>query len=150
MIFHKKKIRKFLLNNFFFLLILCATLLINFYMICPKFIFQDLFLYCTKKVPEYHNQFWYFQHGGETHFLVLAQTLIQAYVMPYHTVTLKSCNEKTLHHNINWSAQHFKSFIYSAIHSAIWRQKAEAPSREVQTIYDTMAQLSVLKSGQKL
>ena len=47
-----------------------------FYMIRPEFIFQDLFLYCTKKVPKNHNKFWYFRHGGETHFLVLAQTLI--------------------------------------------------------------------------
>ena len=38
--------------------------------------FQDLLLYCTKKVAENHNQFFHFRHGGETHFLVLAQTLI--------------------------------------------------------------------------
>ena len=38
-------------------------------------IFQDLLLYCTKKVPENHNHFFHFRHGGETHFQVLAQTL---------------------------------------------------------------------------
>ena len=47
-----------------------------FFMIRLVFIFQDLIFYCTKKVPKNHNQFWYFRHGGETHFLVLAQTLI--------------------------------------------------------------------------
>ena len=38
--------------------------------------FQDLLLYGTKKVADNHNQFFHFRHGGETHFLVLAQTLI--------------------------------------------------------------------------
>ena len=38
--------------------------------------FQDLLLYCTKKVPENHNKIIHFHHGGETHFLVLAKTLI--------------------------------------------------------------------------
>ena len=38
--------------------------------------FQDLPFYCTKKVPKNHNQYCHFCHGGETHFLVLAQTLI--------------------------------------------------------------------------
>ena len=37
---------------------------------------QDLPFYCTKKVPKIHNQFFHFCHGGGTHFLVLAQTLI--------------------------------------------------------------------------
>jgi hypothetical protein len=41
-----------------------------------ELIFQDLLLYGTKKVPENHNQFFHFRHGGETHFLVLAQTFI--------------------------------------------------------------------------
>ena len=36
---------------------------------------EDLIFYCTNKVPKNHNQFWYFCHRGETHFLVLAQTL---------------------------------------------------------------------------
>ena len=39
-----------------------------------ELIFQDL--YCTKKVPENHINFVHFCHGGDTHFLVLAQTLI--------------------------------------------------------------------------
>ena len=39
-------------------------------------IFQDLLLYCTKKVPKNHNQYIHFCHEGETHFLMLAQTLI--------------------------------------------------------------------------
>ena len=38
--------------------------------------FQDLPFYCTKKVPKKHNQFFHLCHGGGTHFLVLAQTLI--------------------------------------------------------------------------
>ena len=38
--------------------------------------FQDLPFYCTKKVPKNHNQFFHFHHGGGTHFLVVAQTLI--------------------------------------------------------------------------
>ena len=46
------------------------------YMDHTELIFQDLLLYGTKKVPENHNQFLHFRHGGETHFLVLAQTLI--------------------------------------------------------------------------
>ena len=46
------------------------------YMDHTELIFQDLLLYCTKKVPENHNKFFHFRHGGETHFLVLAQTLI--------------------------------------------------------------------------
>ena len=41
-----------------------------------ELIFQDLHLYGTKKVPKNHNQFFHFCHGGETHFLVLAQTFI--------------------------------------------------------------------------
>ena len=47
-----------------------------FYMNHTDFIFQGLLLYCTKKVPENRNHFFHFRHGGETHFLVLAQTLI--------------------------------------------------------------------------
>ena len=38
--------------------------------------FQDLPFYCIKKVPKNHYQFFHFRHGGGTHFLVLAQTLI--------------------------------------------------------------------------
>ena len=41
-----------------------------------KHIFQDLPFYCTNKVPKNHNQLFHFCHGGGTHFLVLAQTLI--------------------------------------------------------------------------
>ena len=41
-----------------------------------ELLIQDLLLYCTKKVPENHNNFFHFCHGGETHFLVLARTLI--------------------------------------------------------------------------
>ena len=33
---------------------------------------------------------------------------VKAYVMPHHTVTLRSCRAKTLHHYINRSAQHFE------------------------------------------
>ena len=46
------------------------------YMDHTELIFQDLLLYCTKKVSENQNQFFHFSNGGETHFLVLAQTLI--------------------------------------------------------------------------
>ena len=38
------------------------------YMDNTELIFQDILLYCTKKVAENHNQFIYFYHGGETHF----------------------------------------------------------------------------------
>ena len=41
-----------------------------------ELIFQELLLYCTKMVAENHNHFFHFRHGGETHFLVLTQTLI--------------------------------------------------------------------------
>ena len=61
--------------------------------------------------------------------------------MPYHTVTFQNCDKKTLHHYINWSAQHFESIIYSARCSATWQQKSEAQSRAVHMIADTMAQL---------
>ena len=46
-----------------------------FYMIRLVFFFQDTF-YCTNEVPKKYNQFWYFRHGVESHFLVLAKTLI--------------------------------------------------------------------------
>ena len=46
------------------------------YMNHTKPMFQDLLLYCTEKVPKNHNDFFHFHHGVETHFLVLAQTLI--------------------------------------------------------------------------
>ena len=47
------------------------------YMNHTELMFQDLlFLYCTKNVPENNNNFFHFCHRGETHFLVLAQTLI--------------------------------------------------------------------------
>ena len=48
-------------------------------MIRLVFIFQDLIFYRTKKVPKNSSQYWYFRHGGETHFLVLAQTLIYGF-----------------------------------------------------------------------
>ena len=70
--------------------------------------------------------------------------------MPHHTVTLQNCSTKTQHYYINWSAQHFESFIYSARCSAVWRQKAEALSREVQMIADTMAYFLVKKLGQQI
>ena len=47
-----------------------------FFMIRLVFIFQDQIFYCTKNVPKNHNKFGYFRHGGETHFLVLAETLM--------------------------------------------------------------------------
>ena len=43
--------------------------------------FQDLPFYCTNKVPKNHNQFFHFCHGGGTHLLVLAQTLIYIFNM---------------------------------------------------------------------
>jgi hypothetical protein len=46
------------------------------YMGHTELIFQDLLLYGTKKVPENHYHFFHFRHRGETHFLVLVQTLI--------------------------------------------------------------------------
>ena len=46
------------------------------YMDHTELIFQDQLLYCIKKVTKNHKQFFHFRHGGETHFLVLAQTLI--------------------------------------------------------------------------
>ena len=38
--------------------------------------FQYLPVDCTNKVPKNHNYFFHFCHGGGTHLLVLAQTLI--------------------------------------------------------------------------
>ena len=37
--------------------------------------FQDL-TFLLQKVPKNHNQFCHFRHGGGTHLLVFAQTLI--------------------------------------------------------------------------
>ena len=45
-------------------------------------IFQDLLLICTKWLPKNHNNCFHFCHGGETHFLVPAQTLIYAISIP--------------------------------------------------------------------
>ena len=50
------------------------------------------------------------------------------------------------HIYINWSAQHFASFIYSARCSAIWQRKVEALFREVYLIADVMALLSVAQT----
>ena len=73
----------------------------------------------------------------------------KAYVMLHPTVTLQNSDTETLHKYINWSAKHLKRLIYSARYSAIWQQKPEAPSREVQMIADTIGKLSVLKLGQQ-
>ena len=61
-------------------------------MIRLEFIFQDLFLYCTNEVPKNHNHFGYFRHGGETHFLALAQTLIYSHLQLFPSMfrTFKS------------------------------------------------------------
>ena len=50
------------------------------YMNHTELTFQDLLLYCSKKVPENHNNCFDFRHMVETHFLMLAQTLI--YMQP--------------------------------------------------------------------
>ena len=69
-------------------------------MIRMVFIFQDILFYCINKVPKNHNQFGYFRHRGETHFLVLAQTLI--YVGPlgqeglYHQRCVPRCARGSL------------------------------------------------------
>ena len=50
------------------------------YMNHTELIFQDILLCCTKKVPESHNIFFTIGTGPvrvETHFLMLAQNLIQ-------------------------------------------------------------------------
>ena len=52
------------------------------YMNHMELMIQDLLLSCTKKVPKIHYNFFHFRHGGETHFLVLAQTLIYCTVHP--------------------------------------------------------------------
>ena len=57
-----------------------------FFIIRLVFIFQDKIFYCTKKFPKNLNQFWYFRQGGETHFLVLAQTLIYVEPRGHHHV----------------------------------------------------------------
>ena len=62
------------------------------YMDHTELIFQDLLLYCTKKVAESHNQFFHFRHGGETHFLVLAQTLIYVTSQDSSTATGRHYN----------------------------------------------------------
>ena len=51
----------------------CSTIV---HMNHMEHMFQDLPFYCTKKVPKNYNHFFHFSHGGGTHFLVLAQTLI--------------------------------------------------------------------------
>ena len=52
-------------------------------------IFQDLPFYCTKKVPKIHNKFCHFRHGGGTHFLVLALTLMRLYAKTPKAINLK-------------------------------------------------------------
>ena len=54
------------------------------YMNHTKLMFQDPLLCCTKKVQKNHNDLVQFRHGGETHFLVLAQTLIQKIYSQLH------------------------------------------------------------------
>ena len=66
-----------------------------------ELIFQDLLLYGTKKVPENPNQFFHFCHGGETHFLVLAQTFIYMTInknTPRVTRTKKYLAKKWINH----------------------------------------------------
>ena len=63
----------------------CSSIL---YMVRLVFIFQDLF-YCTNKVAKNHNQFWYFCHRGEKHFLVLAQNLICLFLSPHLCTSIK-------------------------------------------------------------
>ena len=46
-------------------------------------ILQKLHFYCTKKVPKNLNQFCHFRHGGGTHFLVLARTLMYALALAF-------------------------------------------------------------------
>ena len=41
------------------------------YMNHTESIFQDLLLYCNKKVPDNHNHFFHFRHGGETHWSLI-------------------------------------------------------------------------------
>ena len=53
-----------------------------------ELIFHDVVLYCTKKVQENHNNFFSLLSQGETHFLVLAQTLI--YLCSSKTLRAKS------------------------------------------------------------
>ena len=49
-----------------------------------KHIFQGLPFCCTKEFPENHIHFYHFCHGGETHFLVLAHTLIYDIMATLH------------------------------------------------------------------
>ena len=51
----------------------CSTIV---HMNHMEHMFQDLPFYCTKKDPKTHNHLFHFCHGGGTHFLLLAQTLI--------------------------------------------------------------------------
>ena len=73
--FHLRK-RKIIVGTLFFpsFGVLHSSPLV--YMDHTKLIFQNILLYCTKKVAENHNNFFHFRRGGETHLLVLAQTLI--------------------------------------------------------------------------
>ena len=57
--------------------------------------FQDLPFCCTKKVPKNHNIFFHFCHGGGTHFLVLAQTLI--YESAQYFLRKKGVSAKVVH-----------------------------------------------------
>ena len=54
------------------------------YMNYTELMFQDLLIYCPKNVRENHNNFFYFGHGCETNFLVLAQTLIYVNIAMNH------------------------------------------------------------------
>ena len=90
-----------------------------------ELIFQDLLLYRTKKVAENHNQFFHFCHGGKTHFLVLAQTLIYAMAffgyLPCLAMSSHSSHSSNLFshiqpfHLFKAISSHFQPIIYSNV-----------------------------------
>ena len=59
--------------------------------------------------------------------------LVKAYVMTHHTVNHQNNYKKMWHICMNWSVQHYESFIYNARYSAIWQWKVRTYLEESNT-----------------
>ena len=85
----KKEVNDFW--NLIFSFICCATYLTNsLYGPHGTYLSGSTFILHLKKVAKNHNPFSHFYHGGETHFLVLGQTLIYNRLYQYCLVDSKS------------------------------------------------------------
>ena len=83
----------------------CSTIV---HMNHMEHMFQDLTFYCTKKVTKNHNHFFHFCHGGGTHFLVLAQTLIYCTALLHCTVLSLYLDERRgVHGNTSMRSREF-------------------------------------------